>query len=287
MKKRYVVVGLVLFGVGGYFQIGRAQIDYVIAHISYPVVYLAYQMTNIKNTWLRRRRSIDELVAALMTSQDTIARLSQEIIELRSTSLYLDELHDAQLFRYRYRTDWMIHAQVISKTISPDAHTIILDRGARHGVERDMVVVYQHGIVGRVSDVYPWWCKVTLVTDRLSKIPVICAATKTTGIFEGMNSLTEGSLSYVSHLEPLQEGDLLTTSGDGLIYPRGFAVGHITSIRHDSDKLQYAVTVKPLCDIGSLHQCYILARGAEYDATQPLVETKQAANELSSAQPVL
>jgi rod shape-determining protein MreC len=272
MKKRYVMFMLLILGVWGYFRIGMTQIDYMIAHIAYPGMYVMRYITDAGKKLLQHRRSLDELGAALAESQEQIARLTEEVIALRSTHIYLDELREVRAFRYRYSTDWMLSAQVVGRIISPQAHIIMLDRGVRHGVVRDMVAVYHNGIVGRVTEVYPWWCKVTLMTDRLSKIPAVCSATKTTGIFEGVNELGIGTLSYVSHLLPLEDGDLVITSGDGLVYPRGFAIGHIASIRQDSDKLQYHVTIKPLFNPYELRMCYLIARGAEYDATQPLIE---------------
>jgi rod shape-determining protein MreC len=253
-----------ILGIIGYFRVGATTIDYLVACLAYPGIRVITWATDTAARWYHYHQSVRELVASLEQSQAKIAHLSAEVIALRGTRIQLDEVREVRRFRRRYATDWLVCAQVVTRTISADAHIYILDKGERHGVKRDMVAVYQNCLIGRVSDVYPWWCKVTLVTDRLSKVPVVCAETKTEAIFEGMNDVSLGSLSYVSHLEPLKRGEMVVTSGQGFVYPKGFALGHVHEIRREADKLQYHVTVEPILNMQQVKVCFLLAKGSEY-----------------------
>jgi len=270
MSRWRLVIVVIILGMIGYFRVGSSAIDYIVACITYPAVRMVTWVTDGTTRWYRHYRSVRELAASLEQSQETIAHLTAEVVALRGIRIHLDEVRELRRFRHRYETDWLLSAQVVARTISPEAHVIILDKGERHGVVRDMVAVYQNCLVGRVSDVYPWWCKVVLITDRLSKIPVTCSETHTEAIFEGINESNRGLLTYVSHLAPLQLHEMVLTSGQGFIYPQGFAVGRIKEIRCETDKLQYYVTVQPMFTIQNIKVCYLLTKGSEYHESAPL-----------------
>jgi rod shape-determining protein MreC len=136
----------------------------------------------------------------------------------------------------------------------------LIDAGSSKGVEKDMVVVYKHCLVGKVTEVYPWYSKVVAITDRTCKVAVQCVNQKTTGIHEGTNDLGATQLKYVSHLEPIEVGDYLISSGEGLVFPRGLGVGQIVSCAQSG--LYHVIEVKPLIDMQKIAYCTVIKRGA-------------------------
>jgi len=89
-------------------------------------------------------------------------------------------------------------------------------------------------------------------------VAATCANTHTCGIHEGTNTDTT-MLSYVSHLSPMQIGDLVLSTGQGLVFPQGFGLGRVTSSYVNG--LHLTIELQPLLNLHEIHYCAILAIG--------------------------
>jgi len=147
---------------------------------------------------------------------------------------------------------------IIFKHISEQAHYVLVNQGAAHGIETGMVAVYNNCLVGKVEEVYPWYCKVVAITDRSCKVAGYCESTKSAGIHVGSNQLSLTSLERVSHLEKVNDGDLILSSGEGLVFPQGFALGRIKEQKKEG--LWYQIGVEPLIDLSKLSYCMFISK---------------------------
>ena len=125
-------------------------------------------------------------------------------------------------------------------------------------IERDMVVLADNLLVGKVITVYPWYSVVQLITDPASCVSVYGVCSGAHGIIRGIGANDTLFLERVDHLSPVQEKELLLSSGDGLVVPRGYGVGLVES--YTSDGLYYTGLVKVLHDIVSLKTCLVVDR---------------------------
>ncbi len=151
-------------------------------------------------------------------------------------------------------------APVILRNISPDAHFLIIEGGKDQGLEVDMVCVYQNNLIGRITEVYEHLSKVLLVTDRSCKVSAICTQHQVYGIYEGNNTTDNGKLCHISHLFEVQPDDVVITSGEGLLFPRGFILGRITQAERVG--VNYEISVKPLIDMRAITAVAILSAKA-------------------------
>lgn len=240
------------------------QADRMVSLLLYPCVRCAQWVTEPVIRWRQHRTTVDTLIAALQKAREQEADLIAELVAVRSTNLYGDDIAEINRFRERYITTYAVSGQLIARHCSSHEQVLLLDVGSYHGVQEDMVAVWKNCLVGRVTAVYPRFCRVVAITDKRSKIPVACTQTKTQAIYEGMNDPQKGSLRFVSHLDRLEQGEIVIASGDGFIYPKGFAVGRICDFILDSQGLHYAVNLEPLIDIASLRYVYVIQKGSEY-----------------------
>lgn len=123
-----------------------------------------------------------------------------------------------------------------------------------------MVALYKNCIIGKVTEVYPCHSKIVLVTDRTCNIAAVCAQSKALGIYHGANEEWTAHLEHVSHLAIIEQGDLVLSTGEGLIFPRGFGLGRIT--RSTRDGLFYTISLAPLVDVRAISHCYLVQKGA-------------------------
>ncbi len=184
--------------------------------------------------------------------------LYEKNIALQSSCAYANEIQEVLDFKNRYEGYQVAIAHILTRHISRDGHYLLVDAGENKHIKVGMPVVYKNILLGRVAEVWPQYSKVILTTDRACKVAAVCVETNVHGIHEGMNTTQETSLAHVSHLLQLKDNDLIISSGEGLIFPRGFALGTIEHF--ELAGLHYKVTVRPLLDIHCLDYCSILQK---------------------------
>ncbi len=151
-------------------------------------------------------------------------------------------------------------APIVLRNITDESHFVLIEGGADKGIAVNMVCVYQNNLIGRVIEVYDHLSKVLLVTDRSCKVSAVCSKQKVPGIYEGANVCSRGKLCHVSHLYDIQCDDVVITSGEGLLFPRGFMLGRIAQAERVG--VHYEIAVKPLVDIRAITALAILGTKA-------------------------
>ncbi len=118
----------------------------------------------------------------------------------------------------------LVSARTVIDARGPFAHTRLADVGSALGVEEGNPVLSDHGLVGRIAGVAPQMSRILLLTDPVSRVPVIVAGADARAILAGDGS-DAPRLDYAHGAAPLRSGERVYTSGDGGVIPRGLPVG--------------------------------------------------------------
>jgi len=181
--------------------------------------------------------------------------LVQENITLRALLHYENMSKDLREFEKRYNLENAILARILVRTLTIQEHSIIVNRGSSDGIEKDMVAIYKFQLLGRVTNVYPWYSKITLITDSHSKISAHTNTSNAKGIVTGSNFINKCHLRYISHLNPVHTNDLVFSSGQGQVFPQGFCLGKIVNVK--TEDICHYVELEPLFDFQSIEMCYL------------------------------
>lgn len=257
------VIGITVFGFAlhrGIRVTEPSTWEEISSYITYPCICASRAVTDPIMGWLHERALTRNLLMRHKQLLEDYENLQLAYIHARSLYDMHDDLRDLITYSAQEHEEKGRIAQIMIRHIADQSHYYLVDAGSAHGIEQDMVALYKNCIVGRVTHVYPYYCKVVLVTDALCKIAAYCSETKATGIHEGLNTTNTTTLRHVSHLARVQDGDLILSSGEGLIFPRGYAIGNVSSYSHDG--LLYSISIKPLLDFNTLQYCSLVRRGA-------------------------
>ncbi|HVV44039.1 MAG TPA: rod shape-determining protein MreC [Bryobacteraceae bacterium] len=123
----------------------------------------------------------------------------------------------------------MIGARVIGTTTGMSTHSVLIDRGSYSGVRKGMAVVTPDGIVGKVLEVYKFASQVLSVTDPGFAAAVESQKNHTRGVVKGQGSGNE-KVDYIPTGQKVEKGEVFFTSGEDRVFPRGMAVGRVTSV---------------------------------------------------------
>ena len=122
----------------------------------------------------------------------------------------------------------MVAARIVTDSRGPFANTRLANAGREKGVEIGNPVMSENGLVGRIIGVTDGASRVLLLTDIASRTPVMIDRTNARAILTGDGG-PNPRLDYLRGQNPVKEGDLVLTSGDGGVFPRGLPVG--TAVR--------------------------------------------------------
>lgn len=231
--------------------------NHLSAVIAYPVLRLQKVIIKPVENWYEQRSTVQELHTLIDALRIEQHALLAENIRLQSTLAYHKDIDELVQFNKRYATQGHV-AQILLKHLSSREHFFLVEGGLNHGINKDMVATYKNNLIGRVVEVYPWYSKVQLITDAGCQVAAYCTRTRAQGIHKGTYNEHESLLDYVSHLERIGIDDLVVSSGEGLVFPQGFALGKVVSCVVDG--LYQQVKVKPAIDFRAIKYCLLLSK---------------------------
>ncbi len=148
-------------------------------------------------------------------------------------------------------------AQVYARGPSTWFKTVLVNKGEKDRVTKDMAVATSEGVVGRVIEVSADTAKVLLIIDANSAVDVIVQHSRAQGILEGKIE-DPCILKYVQKNEEVQVGDKVLTSGLGGIFPKGLVVGTVTNVDRKRPGIFQYIEVTPAVDLSKLEEVLIL-----------------------------
>jgi len=136
-------------------------------------------------------------------------------------------------------------AKIIDVDTDPFRHRLVVDAGARQGIEVGQAVLDAHGVMGQVVEVLPNTAVVMLITDPTHALPVVVERSGLRTIARGSGTLDTLELPNIPISGDCKVGDRLLTSGLGGHFPAGFPVGEIRAISNDASGMFAAAQATP------------------------------------------
>jgi rod shape-determining protein MreC len=147
-------------------------------------------------------------------------------------------------------------ASVIAGGASPEFRTMTIDKGTSDGLHSDMAVISPAGVVGRIIQPSARASKVQLLIDRNAAAGALIERTRAQGVVVGTGA-DELRMDYVAGSADVKAGDVVVTSGIDGIYPKGFVIGQIQSVRRGAGEYS-AIVIRPAVDFTALEAVLIV-----------------------------
>jgi rod shape-determining protein MreC len=239
--------------------------------INYTTGVTSSFYTGISNTqqYFNLRRVNDSL-------QMENARLHSELL----TSYYQNRFNSKQINDTVYKQQYeYISATVVNNSVTKRNNYITLNRGSIHGIEPEMGVISENGIVGIVMSVSDHYCTVLSLLNNNCKIS---AKFKKNGAFgslvwDGDDPKYARLLDVNKHV-PVATNDEVITSNYSTIFPEGIPIGKIYSHSLDAGDNFHTLKVELNTDFGTISSVYIirnLMKNEQKELESTLTETKK------------
>lgn len=213
--------------------------------------------------------SISNLRSA-QTDNDVLKQRVQELeVELKQKEELAAENTRLRSFLQLKETSKykVLTARIIGRDPSVWFDSSIVNRGSLDGVQLNMPVVTDGGLVGRVTAVGPLTCQVDLVTRNKSGVGAVVGQVGESNALGVVSGTSKGDLlemRYVAGSVAVEVGQAVFTTGQDGIYPAGLKVGEVVSVVTGSATTPHQILIQPAAKLNSMQEVGILL----YEAAQ-------------------
>lgn len=162
----------------------------------------------------------------------------------------------------------MVYATITSRNTDYWFYTVTIDKGKKDGIEKDMIVINEKGLVGRVIETHLTSSVVKLISanDSKNKVAVDISSKNTTykGVISGYEiDKNQILVTSIRSNSDIKENDIVTTNGLGTLFPEGILIGQVEEIFNDDLGVSKVLGVKPAVDFENIRYVAVLKRGDE------------------------
>ena len=194
--------------------------------------------------------------------QEQVNNLITENNYLQAEQSQLERLQELYQLDQNYADYETTGAHVIGKDSGNWFNSFTIDKGSRDGIEIDMNVMAQSGLVGIVVDVGPTWAKVRSIIDDSSNISGMALSTSDTCIVSGdLSLMSDGQIRF----EQMENNDNVVNVGDQIVtsyisdkYLQGILIGYVSEINVDSNNLTRSGYITPAVDFKNLQEVLVI-----------------------------
>lgn len=194
--------------------------------------------------------------------QEQVNNLITENNYLQAEQSELERLQELYQLDQNYADYETTGAHVIGKDSGNWFNSFTIDKGSRDGIEIDMNVMAQSGLVGIVVDVGPTWAKVRSIIDDSSNISGMALSTSDTCIVSGdLSLMSDGQIRF----EQMENNDNIVNVGDQIVtsyisdkYLQGILIGYVSEINVDSNNLTRSGYITPAVDFKNLQEVLVI-----------------------------
>lgn len=195
--------------------------------------------------------------------------LKEKVSELtEKNTLLVQEQEEAKRLRKLYELDLQyseyekVGAQVIGKDPGNWYSTFVINKGSSDGIEADMNVIAQGGLVGIVTATGSHWSTVRSIIDDSSNVSATITSISQNCMVTGdLQMMDEGKIRFIQLTDKedlVQEGDKIVTSSVSSKFLKGILIGYISEIQDDANNLTKNGTIIPAVDFEDIQEVLVI-----------------------------
>lgn len=199
-----------------------------------------------------------------LKSENEELKKRNEELETQVRELEILKAENSKLQEYanlteKYSEYETIPAYVIDKDVSNYSSNITINVGANQGIEKNMTVIADKGLVGHIISVTDDTAKVQVIVDSAASVSAMISTSEESIICKGSVENDKNlKASYISTSAELLVGDSVVTSGIGGIYPKGITIGTIKQIVNTQNITDRYAFVETAVDFSKLYTVLVI-----------------------------
>lgn len=190
------------------------------------------------------------------------SELENQMIEYSTLKEENERLREILKFKDSKKNYDYVGVNIIGYSGGNVSQGYIIDKGTNDGIKKDMIVITHQGLVGKITDSESNYSIVeTILNENMAVSVMVDSTRETTGILRGYKENKNEDLVKVYNLpvnSEIKEGDIILTSGLGMIYPKEIRIGEVISVEIDNVMVMKNAVVKPYVDFNKLEELFVV-----------------------------
>ncbi len=189
--------------------------------------------------------------------------LTEENNKLKQDGYELDRLRGLYALDQQYQSYPKVGARVIGSTTDNWYSTFTIDKGSNDGIEVDMNVIADGGLVGIVTEVGSNYSIVKSIIEDNSYASCMLISTGDSCAAKGDLKLHDSGLLHLEYLKngvEVRDGDKIVTSNISDKYLEGIVVGYAKDVKMDSNNLTQSGYIVPAVDFNHLQEVLVITQ---------------------------
>lgn len=229
----FCALGLLVLGLSKNIWIDRVRIftseaaSYVSSVLHTPIEGVKTFSESVQNffTVYKQNEELKQQNAQLLYWMNQARLLSDENNHLKQQLNFKKSQHIDSYMGY-----------IVSDDGGSFSRSLLIRLGKNDGIQKGVIGLHNGGVLGRITTVGNNASRLLLVTDFASRIPVIVGKEQYLAIAAG-NNTEKLDLIALPEGATVQEGDFVSTSGHGSVFPFGLPVGIVSEISDNQIKI--------------------------------------------------
>jgi len=183
-------------------------------------------------------------------------KLSLENQHLREVLIENMRLRRLLQFKREYPLE-VKSARVIGFGQESAVRSVILDLGEADGIHKNMAVVTDQGLVGRIFIAEKHQSIAQILLDRNSLVSARLQSSREVGTIVWRGNVWL-DLLYIPKDVEVEQGEVVITSGLSQIYPPGLKIGVVAEVEQSDYELFKKIKVRPAVNFNRLEEVFII-----------------------------
>ena len=215
-------------------------------------------VNDLSNTY-QENQSLKQKIDTIHELEVQLSELKRDNQKMKETLKLQDTLNDYTL----------VNATVIARNPDTWRDVITINKGSNDGIQPQMSVMSDNGLVGKVMDVNPTSARVALLSNADNTLVRVAAMIQNekepiygtiTGYDDKSNMLV---MSQIQATQDIKVGDKVVTSGLGGISPNSLYIGTVEEVAMDRFGLYKEVKIRPAADTNDVRYVTVVIRTSE------------------------
>lgn len=267
IKSKHLIVLLTMGCVSAMALTANSVIPFAPVRNAAGLVIVPFQNgINAVGNWMQKQVDgfieVQELSEKNREMQKEIDSLKEENNLLIMNQKELERLQELYELDKSYAQYDKVAAQVISRDPGNWCNSFVINKGSDDGIQVDMNVIADGGLVGLVTGVGKDWATVQSIIDDSSNVSAMSATTLDTCVVSGdLRLMDEGKLQFSQMTISDKEvpiGDKIVTSNISDKYLKGILIGYVDEISEDSNQLSNTGYLIPVVDFKHIQEVLVI-----------------------------
>lgn len=232
--------------------------------VSSVIVPFQKGMNNIGLWSSDKAASLQEMREVIEKNEDLqnqIDGLVEENNQLKQDTFELTRLRELYALDEKYPGYTKVGARVIAKGTDNWFNTFTIDKGSDDGIEVDMNVIADGGLVGIITQVGSDYAIIRSIIDDSSNVTGMLISTGDSCNVKGNLKLMDSGMIEVERFTKdvvLRDGDKIVTSHISANFLEGILIGYLKDVKLDSNNLSQSGYLVPIVDFEHLQEVLVI-----------------------------